>query len=169
MFKHLSTHNIPCSDQQGFRKHHSCDSQLLTTIEDFSRHVVTGAQIDVIFLDFSKAFDKVSHQCLFLKLAHYGIQGTVLNWIKDFLTFLTNRTQQIVLNNITIVVQLMYCQVCPRALSWDIFYFCCISFKVNTCVVLQCLLQLMLFTILTTLNYHSCLNTNILASFLQQF
>ena len=79
------------------KKHHSCDSQLLTTIEEFSRHLDVGAQIDTILLDFSKAFDKVPHQRLFLKLACYGIRGPILEWIKDFLT---NRTQQIVLNNI---------------------------------------------------------------------
>ena len=91
------THNILCSDQHGFRKDHSCDSQLLTTIEEFSRHLDVGAQIDTILLDFSKAFDKVPHQRLFLKLAYYGIRGPILEWIKDFLT---NRTQQVVLNNI---------------------------------------------------------------------
>ena len=62
------------------------------------RHVDTGAQINVISLDFSKAFDKVPHQRLFLNLAHYGIQGPILEWIKDFLT---NITQQVVLINIT--------------------------------------------------------------------
>ena len=55
--------------------------QLLNTI-DFSLHLDFGAQIDAIFLDFSKAFDKVPHQRLFLKLSHYGIQGALLPWIK---------------------------------------------------------------------------------------
>jgi len=45
-----------------------------------------GVQINTILLDFSKVFDKVLHQCLFLKLAHYGIRGPMLDWIKDFLT-----------------------------------------------------------------------------------
>ena len=98
IFKHLTDHNILTNDQHGFRKHHSCDSQLLSTIEDFSLHLDSGAQIDAIFLDFSKAFDKVPYNRLFLKLSHYGIQGTLLEWIKDFLT---NRTQQVVINNIS--------------------------------------------------------------------
>ena len=76
---------------------HSCDSQLLTTIEEFSRHLDVGAQINTILLDFSKAFDKVPYPCLFVKLAYYGIQDPILEWIKDFLT---NRTKQVVLNNI---------------------------------------------------------------------
>ena len=40
---------------------------------------------DVILLDFSKAFDKVPHQHLFHKLAHYGIRGNILDWIKHFI------------------------------------------------------------------------------------
>ena len=41
-------------------------------------------QTDVVLLDFSKAFDKVSHQHLFHKLHHYSIRGNLLDWIKDF-------------------------------------------------------------------------------------
>ena len=97
IFKHLTAHNILTSDKHGFKKHYSCNSKLLSTIEDFSLNFDSGAQIDAIFLDFSKAFDKVPHECQFLKLSHYGVQGTLLDWIRDFLM---NRTQQVVLNNI---------------------------------------------------------------------
>jgi hypothetical protein len=43
-----------------------------------------GEQMDAILLDSSKAFDKVPHQRLLLKLRHYGIRGNLLDWIKDF-------------------------------------------------------------------------------------
>ena len=46
-------------------------------------------------LDFSKAFDKVSHKHLFIKLSYYGIQGSTLSWIQDFLI---NRSQQVILD-----------------------------------------------------------------------
>jgi len=39
IFKHLTAHNILTNDQHGFSKHHSCDSQLLSVIEDFSLHL----------------------------------------------------------------------------------------------------------------------------------
>ena len=52
-------------------------------------------QTDVIFLDFSKAFDKVSHQHLFHKLHYYGIRGDLLTWIKSFVS---NRVQQVVVD-----------------------------------------------------------------------
>jgi hypothetical protein len=41
----------------------------------------SGKQIDAILLDFSKAFDKVPHRRLLMKLDHYGIRGTTLKWI----------------------------------------------------------------------------------------
>ena len=44
-----------------------------------------GKQTDLILLDFSKAFDKVAHDKLLLKLHHYGIRGDTLKWIEDFL------------------------------------------------------------------------------------
>ena len=55
-------------------------------------------QIDAIFLDFSKAFDKVSPQRLAIKLHHYGIRGHLLEWIKSFLT---NRCQRVMVEGQT--------------------------------------------------------------------
>ena len=54
----------------------------------------SGKQTDLILLDFSKAFDKVAHGKLLLKLHFHGIRGNTLNWIKDFLD---NRTQSVIL------------------------------------------------------------------------
>lgn len=50
-------------------------------------------QIDIVILDFSKAFDRVPHQRLLSKLNHYGIRGQTLKWVSSFLS---NRTQQVV-------------------------------------------------------------------------
>ena len=49
--------------------------------------------MDAILLDFSKAFDKVCHRKLLLKLEHYGVGGKIYAWIKDFLS---GRTQNVV-------------------------------------------------------------------------
>ena len=54
-----------------------------------------GIPIDNIYLDFAKAFDKVPHDLLLLKLKCYGIKGKVLKWIKSFLT---NRRQRVHVN-----------------------------------------------------------------------
>ena len=57
----------------------------------------TGKQTDLIFLDFSKAFDKVAHGKLISKLHFYGIRGKTLSWIKDFLD---SRSQAVVSNRV---------------------------------------------------------------------
>jgi len=54
-----------------------------------------GKQTDVILLDFAKAFEKVPHERLCHKLSHLGINGPLIEWIR---CFLTDRTQQVVIN-----------------------------------------------------------------------
>jgi hypothetical protein len=67
--------------QHGFRKKRSCESQLILTIQDLAAGLNSKSQIDAILLDFSKAFDKVSHERLAPKLHHYGVRGNTLSWI----------------------------------------------------------------------------------------
>ena len=84
IFSHLSQHNILCDEQHGFHHGRSCELNLyllLTTLLNPYKR-----QTDVILLDFSKAFHKVSHQHLYQKLHQYGIRGNTLEWLKDFLT-----------------------------------------------------------------------------------
>ena len=95
IMKHLNDNNILSDEQHGFRNNRFCESQLLITINDFATRLNDKEQIDTILLDFSKAFDKVNHYKLGLKLSHYGIKGNCLKWI---LSFLNGRTQQVVLN-----------------------------------------------------------------------
>ena len=54
-------------------------------IDELAKNMQMGKQTDLILLDFSKAFDKVAHEKLLLKLHHYGIRGDTLKWKKDFL------------------------------------------------------------------------------------
>ena len=79
--------------QFGFRKRRSAELQLLQTIHDLTCNLNQKSQTDMILLDFSKAFDKVSHRHLLLKLNYYGVRGNILNWITSFLT---GRTQSVV-------------------------------------------------------------------------
>ena len=87
---HLDKFAILSDAQHGFRKRRSCESQLVTTIQDLAKGLDDKQQLDAVLLDFSKAFDKVSHKRLILKLHHYGIRGQVLRWIE---AFLSDRTQ----------------------------------------------------------------------------
>ena len=64
-------------------------------LNTLTKLVDEGYDVDVIYLDFAKAFDKVPHQRLLLKLEAHGISGKVLQWIE---AWLTDRSQRVVLN-----------------------------------------------------------------------
>jgi hypothetical protein len=83
--EHLDNHNLLTDLQHGFRKHYSCESQLLTTLFDFVTNANDNLQTDVLALDFSKAFDTVSHNKLIDKLDHYKLHKNTINWIKNWL------------------------------------------------------------------------------------
>ena len=67
------------------------------TINDFVNCLNNNDQIDAIFLDFSKAFDRVPHVRLCNKLFFYGIRGSLLDWIKHYLSY---RSQKVVIDGI---------------------------------------------------------------------
>jgi hypothetical protein len=95
--KFFEDQNILTDYQHGFRKKRLCESQLITTIQDLASGIDSSTQIDAILLDFSKAFDKVSHERLAAKLHHYGVRGPTLNWIKSFLA---GRTQRVIVEGV---------------------------------------------------------------------
>ena len=80
---------------RGFWESCSCETQLLITIHYITPSLDNRKQTDAIILDFLKAFNKVPHSLLCMKLDYYGIHGSTLHWIKDFLS---GRTQQVVLD-----------------------------------------------------------------------
>lgn len=83
---HADTHNILHSYQHGFRKAHSCETQLLISIEELNRNLDVQKQTDVLILDFAKAFDTVPHKRLLYKMEFYGIREDTLRWISNWLT-----------------------------------------------------------------------------------
>ena len=95
LMSHLLANNLLSDHQFGFIPGRSCTTQLLYVLDHFTKHLDKGEPIDVIYLDFQKAFDSVPHQRLIQKLTSFGINGKILQSIKDFLW---NRTQQVVLN-----------------------------------------------------------------------
>ena len=87
--------NILTQLNHGFRAGHSCETQLLTTVDDILKPFDGGLQTDVVILDFSKAFDTVPHRKLMHKLDNYGIRGSTHKWIAKFLM---HRTMKVVLD-----------------------------------------------------------------------
>ena len=92
IMNHLEENKLLCDNQHGFRKMRSCASQLIQFVEELAKSLVGGRQVDVAIMDFSKVFDAVPHQHLLRKLEFYGIGGSSLVWIEDFLT---GRMQQV--------------------------------------------------------------------------
>ena len=90
---YLESNRILNNAQHGFRKQRSCETQLISIVDEFTFQLDKGGQTDAIFLDFAKAFDKVPHERLLAKLVSVGITGNVHRWIENFLK---GRTQEVV-------------------------------------------------------------------------
>ena len=98
VMEHMENNELFSIHQHGFRSGHSCVTQLLEVIEIWSKAIDNKDNIDVIYLDFRKAFDSVPFERLLIKLTAYGIGGNVLNWIKSFLN---DRRQRVIINGTT--------------------------------------------------------------------
>ncbi|KAK4829760.1 hypothetical protein QYF61_006484 [Mycteria americana] len=83
--------------QHGFRKGRSCLTNLISFYDKVTRLVDEGKAVDVVYLDFSKAFDTVSHGILLEKLAAHGLDGCTLRWVKNWLD---GRAQRVVVNGV---------------------------------------------------------------------
>jgi hypothetical protein len=85
LIAHLMKYNLINDSQHGFVKGKSCLTNLLGFFEDVTAMVDKGEPVDVIYLDFQKAFDKVPHRRLMKKMSAMGIGGEIYKWIEDWL------------------------------------------------------------------------------------
>ena len=83
------------TSKHGFLKARSCLTNLLCFLEEITKWVDDGSPVDVVCLDFQKAFDKVPHQRLLLKLKAHGKGNDGINWIEKWLT---NRRQRVIID-----------------------------------------------------------------------
>ncbi len=81
--KHLMENHLFADEQHGFVLGCSCMTQLQLVIEEWVDILEEGYPMDVIYLDFKKAFDSVSHWRLLKKLKTYDIEGKILTWISS--------------------------------------------------------------------------------------
>ena len=95
IMNHLLEHSLIRPSQHGFWPHRSCLTNLLEFLEEVTKLVDAGHSVDLLYLDFSRAFDKVPHKRLLSKVRALGVVGDVARWIQEWLT---DRKQRTVLN-----------------------------------------------------------------------
>ena len=95
IMEHLNNNNLLYAKQHGFRSKLSCETQLLEFTADALKTVQDRKQCDTIVMDFSKAFDKVSHNRLLFKIDRAGIDPQTSAWIKSWLW---GRSQKVVVD-----------------------------------------------------------------------
>ena len=81
------------ASQHGFLKARSCLTNMLCFFEEITKWIDEGSPVDIIYLDFQKAFDRVPHQRLLLKLKAHGIGDGLIDWIEQWLT---DRRQRVI-------------------------------------------------------------------------
>lgn len=86
IYDHLESKNFFFSNQHGFRKGYSCDTQLFEFTTDLHFNMNTNEQTDCLFLDFAKAFDTVPHCHLISKLSALCIDSLTPPWLRNFLS-----------------------------------------------------------------------------------
>ncbi|KAK4826774.1 hypothetical protein QYF61_011401 [Mycteria americana] len=91
--RHVENNQGIKPSQHGFRKGRSCLTNLISFYDKWMRE----RSVDVVYLDFSKAFDTVSHSILLEKLAAHGLDGCTLRWVKNWLD---GWAQRVVVNGV---------------------------------------------------------------------
>ena len=84
--EYMERHDLFNPSQHGFRFGRSCLSQLIAHYDCILELLENGGNVDVIYIDFAKAFDKVDFGITLQKLSNLGIRGQVGSWIYSFLT-----------------------------------------------------------------------------------
>lgn len=87
-----SLRNYISQEQHGFFKHRSVETNMLTFNDFLLLAMEDNLQVDAVYTDFSKAFDKINHDLLIKKLARVGVHGSLLRWIRSYIS---NRSQAV--------------------------------------------------------------------------
>ena len=99
LMSYLNKYQLLHNNQSGFRKNHSTESALLPLLlmtDTWLKAINEGKLVGCAMIDFRKAFDLVDHKLLLNKLDTYRFSALSLSWYKSYLS---NRTQQVVINN----------------------------------------------------------------------
>ena len=149
LLDYLDHNNIINNAQFGFRKNHSTHMALLNLYDKISaaannKHYAMG-----IFIDLSKAFDTLNHEILLSKLYYYGIRGVTLEWFKSYIS---NRRQYVVIDNIDSCVRPVTCGVPQGSILGPLLFI----LYINDIIAVSKLLHFILFADDTSLFYSCC-------------
>ena len=97
IMKYIISNNLVSQRQSGFMPNDSTTNQILHITNDILESFEKGDETIVVFMDISKAFDRVWHRGLLVKLENNGIKGSLLKW---FQSYLSDRYQRVVLNGV---------------------------------------------------------------------
>ena len=92
MLRHLESNNLLSATQHGFTSHKSTFTQLVECLHDWTSAAEQHLPVHIVYIDFSKAFDSVSHPKLLYKLSRLGFSDKLITWIS---AFLNNRYQRV--------------------------------------------------------------------------
>ncbi|GAB0186991.1 mitochondrial enolase superfamily member 1 [Grus japonensis] len=95
--RHVQDNQVIRPSQHGFMKGRSCLTNLISFYDKVTCLVDEGKAVDVVYLDFSKVFDTISHIMLLEKLAAHGLDGHTLCWVKNWLD---DQAQRVVVNGV---------------------------------------------------------------------
>ena len=108
IYSHLVDNGLLCKEQHGFVRGRSTLTNLLESLNDWTHNTDDKCSTVVIYIDFSKAFDVVQHDKLFIKLRAYGICGTLLEWI---INLFSNRSFNTKISDLLSAVANLICAV----------------------------------------------------------
>ena len=137
LYSFISKCNIINNNQYGFRAGHSTSSALVNFVQKVVRAIDNKEILIGLFLDLSKAFDTLDHQILLNKLHLYGIRGSVLDLFKSYLT---NRKQHVVIENVKSENQQIKCGVPQGSILGPLLFLLYINDISHISHILQCIL-----------------------------
>jgi len=120
VYKFFETYSLFHKAQSGFRKYHSCQTELTKLIDLWLKEMDNGHMTGIVFLDFKKAFDLVDHEILLQKLKCYRFDNPSLNW---FRSYLSQRSQRVSIGNISSQTRIIHSGVPQGSVLGPLLFF----------------------------------------------